>query len=458
MSHAKSSQFTDALEFPMPSKHDAERLILGCILLVNDLLAEVAAHLLPTDFFFPAHAKVYRAMLTLHKRTGIVDPTALADEMRAVGTLDEVGDLAFIASLYEGAPRFSNVDSYVRLVKDAATSRALIASANAAMQRAFADDVLPDEQLATLRRALDQIEARRAVANGLSGGEAVEAHLAELRTLYASDKHFLGVGTGLMELDYTLGGLQRGELIVIAARPSMGKTAAAARIVQGVAEFKLNDPGVIVAFTLEMSKAAFGSRLAYGIGKVDSQRARNKRLTRTEQGYLEEARDRIAQWPLVIFDATEAPTVQAQSAIVRQMQRQHGTINAVVVDYLGLCKFAGSNSDNENWLLDEISKQHKEIAKRFNAPVVLLSQLSRANEKRGDKRPMLSDLRSSGGIEQNADVVIFLHNEGYYDKHAIQNVTEWIVAKQRNGALRTIEMKWEPTYAWFDNREVWASV
>lgn len=454
MSNAKSSQLKDVLDKPLPHNTDAERMLLGIILLDNLVLGEVAARLTARDFFVPSNGKIFAAMCKLHERTGMVEPVSLCDELRATGDIDGVGGAAYIASLFDGCPRFSNVEPYIRLVLDASTARRLINASNAAMTRAIDDEILPDAQITTLRKDLDDIEAGRTISEGYTGGEAVELYLRELGELYASEKPFLGVATGLNALDYTLGGMQREDLILVGARPSMGKTSAAARLVQGVAESRFNDEGQTIVFSLEMSPESFAARLACGIAKVDSQRARNKRLTREEWTRLADAQARIAGWPLTIYGGQDAASVQSQGAILRKIERKHKRINAVFCDHLGFCQYSGRHTDNNNVLLDWITKYQKALAKQFGIPYILLSQLSRANESRANKRPQLSDLRDSGSLEQNADVVIFPHREHYYDKNADETEAEWNIAKQRNGALRTITLNWEPTFAWFENREI----
>lgn len=436
----------------MPANAEAERMVLGCILLDNALLADAAAQISASDFFTPSNAKVFRAMGSLHERTGAIDPLSLKDELRASGELDAVGGAAYVAGLLDGVPRFPSIDAYLRLVKDAATSRALIALGNQVMRRALDDSELPDAQLAQVRYAVDQIEAKRTVAQGMTGGAAVNEYLHKIKTLQDSGRPFLGVATGLTELDYTLGGLQRGDLIIIGARPSMGKTSAAARMVQGIAESPLNERGQIVVFSLEMSRVDFAARLACGIVGLNSERARNGQLNRNEWALLAEAEERIASWPLTIFGSEDGTSVQAHGALLRQLQREHGAINGVFVDHLGFCTYAGYDTDKLTVLFDRITKYQKQLAKQFNVPFVILSQLSRANEARGNKRPMLSDLRDSGAIEQQADVVIFPHRENYYDKNAPEDEAEWAIAKQRNGALRTLTLKWTGRCAWFDNQ------
>jgi replicative DNA helicase len=392
-------------------------------------------------------------MKALHARTGVIDPIALADELRRSGEIDEVGGAAYIASLFDGVPRFSTLTNYLRLVKDAAISRALISTGNGIAARAVDGSEQPEDMLAQARKEIDEIELSRAVSSGQAGDIAIGEYIAELEELYNSEKPFLGLGTGIYSLDYSMGGFQRGELVVVGARPSMGKTAAAARIIQGMAEYRYNEEPVIVIFSLEMKTSAFMARIVHGLARVDAMRARNKQLTKEEWSRLFAAHAQVAKWKVVVFGLKDANTPAAQNAAIRRVQREHGKVSAVFLDHLGFCSFPGIRTDNRNVLWDEVTRAQKAIALAYNVPFVVLCQLSRANESRADKRPMLSDLRESGGIEQNADAVIFVHRENYYDKAANPILAEWIIAKQRNGVTRTVELRYDEKLAWFDNLE-----
>lgn len=444
----------DTYEKPLPNHTVSEQAILGSIMLNNELLAETRAVLEIDDFFLPSHRTILETYEAMAERGEALDPVTVMEEMRRVGTLDRVGGATYIAGLIGGdCTRFpESLQTHLNAVKDSSILRQLAKAGSLITCEALDAEDLPDNQLSKARRLIERIEDRRPLPDLRSALMACDEYDARLSALYDSDRPFLGIGTGCYKLDFQLGGMQRSDLIIVAARPSMGKTAALGRLAAGVAQSRDNDNPVQVVFTLETPPKELAFRLRCGMGKVDSLTVRNKRATVQDFQRLERAKQVMAEWKLFLFGQEDgAGSVREQAALLRRVQREHGHIDAIYLDHLSFCSF-DRQTQSRAIELDLITQEQKRMAVRHDAPFVVLSQLSRANSARGEKRPQLSDLRDSGGIEQNADVVIFLHREFYYDKRADPTLAEWNIAKQRNGPLATVEMNFDSRYAWFENR------
>lgn len=441
-------------EKPLPNHTVSEQATLGSIMLNNELLAETRAVLEIDDFFLPSHRTILETYEVMAARGEAIDPVTVMEEMRRAGTIERVGGGTYLAGLVGGdCTRFpESLQSHLKAIKNASILRQLAKAGSLITCEALDADGLPDEQLSKARRLIERIEDRRPLPDLRSALMACDEYDDRLRALYDSERPFLGVGTGCYNLDYQLGGLQRSDLIIIAARPSMGKTAALGRIAAGVAQSKFNDDPVQVVFTLETPPKELAFRLRCGLGKVDSLKVRNKGAKAPDFQRLEMIKQVMAEWRLFFFGQEDgASNVREQAALLRRVQREYGRIDAIYLDHLSFCYY-GSDVGNRARELDLITQEHKRMAVRHDAPFVVLSQLSRANTTRTEKRPTLSDLRESGQIEANADVVIFVHRECYYDKKADPTLAEWNIAKQRNGPLATIEMNFDARYAWFENR------
>lgn len=444
----------DLFDKPLPSHTEAEQSILGSIMLNNELLAETLAVLEVDDFFLPSHRTILHCYCAMSGRGEALDPVTVMEELRRNGELDRIGGATYIAGLIGGnCTRFpESLQTHLKTVKGLSMLRQLAKAGSAITCAALDAEELPEDQIARARRQIERIEDRRPLPELRSALMACDEYDARLAELYESDKPFLGVGTNCYKLDYQLGGMQRTDLIVVAARPSMGKTAALGRLAAGVAQSKHNGNPVQVIFTLETPPRELSFRMRCGMAKVDSLTVRNKRATERDFQRLAAIKEVMAEWKLFFFGQEDgAGSVREQAALLRRVEREHGHIDAIYLDHLSFCHM-GTRVDTRARELDLITQAQKQMAVRHDAPFVVLSQLSRANMARGNKRPTLSDLRESGGIEQNADVVIFLHREFYYDKRADPTLAEWDIAKQRNGPLMTIEMNFDARYAWFENR------
>lgn len=432
----------------VPHDLEAERVLIGCVLLNNQMYADVAAELRTSDFFLVSHREIWDAIGGVLGRGIALDFITLAEQLRAQDRLEKVGGVSAISRLTDGIPRFSNLEEYVRIVKGKSISRQLLNTGAVISSLGYDLSRTPEEQLDEAHRQLVAISAGD---NGklVTAGEVGFRTIQDLEDFLASERAYTGIATGLTDLDFAMGGMQRGDLIIDAARPSMGKTALALRMTQGVAESRHNEDPVQIFFSTEMSEDSLIRRLQFGVGGVDSAKIRAKRLDREDWRKILAAQERIANWKLVIDD--KARTTMEMRRAIRRAVREYGKIDVIYQDHIGLVNGKPAPHENRNREVGRITWEMKEIAKEFNAPFVALCQLSRANQARPDKRPSISDLRDSGEIEQNADVVLFPHREGYYNKEASPSDAEIGIGKQRNGPTPRIELCWLTASAWYEN-------
>lgn len=433
------------LERPLPNDAEAERAILGSIILDNAQIAGVVETLVPQNFYVPAHRRIFDAMLELFGKGSAIDPILIQAELKRIGELESVGGMGFISNLHYGLPRISNLSAYVERVRDTSQVRSLIRAAN---HIASAGLEAEDDAEVLIERAEAEIYAVR--GNQQRNQMAKISTLADSRIEAAqvrqeSGKHITGLTTGYIELDSMLAGLQKSNLIVVAARPSMGKTSMCLNIGQNAAK----DGAVVGVFSLEMSKEELTDRLLSSTASIDSHRLRTGHLSRDEWARLAQARGEVSDLPLFIDDTASLSIMQLR-AKARRLASAQKRLDLIIVDYLQLMRSTKAESRFQE--VSEIARELKSIAKEFDIPLVVLSQLSRAPEQRTDHRPMLSDLRESGEIEQAADVVAFIYREEVYnrtDENA--GTAEIILAKQRNGATGTIKLAFMKEFTRFGN-------
>ena len=440
-----------AIERNLPTSIEVERCVLGSILLDDSLFPQVAGRLEVNDFAIDKHRRIFLRMEDLQRRGEGIDDYTLAEELSRHDQLASCDGVAYIASLSEGMPRLSSIDDYVKIVKDKSLLRQLIHIADSIVSRSIegsqqVDEVLAETEAAILKVGDAQLRSEladpRQIIEGLDGG--VEAFLDP-------GKRAQGLSTPFVMFDELTTGLQAGELIVIAARPSMGKTALALNIAWHVAA----DLPVAV-FSLEMSKESLLTRLLCATARVDSQHFRGGYLGQDERQRLRSALGQLVASKLFIDDSANVNLMEI-SAKCRRLRAAHGRLGLIVVDYLQLVAPESGEKrrfDNRTQEISALSRGLKLLAKDLRVPVMALSQLSRAPEMRtGSKRPQLSDLRDSGSIEQDADVVAFIFREEVYkqDREDLQGLAELIVAKQRNGPTKTIELAFLNKYVKFEN-------
>ncbi len=426
---------TDTAARALPHNLEAERSILGAILIRNDAF-NVAAELIDADDFFrDAHRRVFDKMVDLNERGQAIDLVTLRDELSRSGELEPVGGPAYISSLADGVPRSTNVEHYARIVKERATLRNLIAAANRIEAEAYA---AREEAAVVLDRAEQEIFsiAEGRIRSGFVPiGELARDSFDTIERLQSVRSAVTGVPTGFVDIDEMTAGLQPADLVIVAARPSMGKTAFALNVGAHVGTTGERTVGV---FSLEMSKEQLFLRMLTSAAQIDSHRFRTGLLTESDYGRLSEAITSLSE-ARVHIDDTPSLGVLEMRAKSRRLKAEHG-LDLLVIDYLQLMQGRG-RFENRNQEIASISRSLKALAKELDVPVVALSQLSRAPESRSDKRPQLSDLRESGALEQDADVVLFIFREDMYEETPEnENVAEIIVGKQRNGPTGTVKL------------------
>ena len=426
----------------LPNDQNAERSILGAIML-DDKALTATSFLSPADFWGPQHRAIFGGMRELEGKSIAIDAVTLTEQLRVDGALERVGGPAYIAGLDASMATAANAAHHGRIVAELALRRRVIDLAKRTLALAADDETETEELVGGIQR--DALELGAVGAERISSARelALEA-MAHVEAMHERPEDVRGVSTGLVDFDRMTGGLQKAELVIVAARPSMGKTAWCLNIAANAA---LHDVPAAV-FSLEMSRRALGLRLVSSEARIAGSRLRSGRVGDDEWEHIAAASNRLSAAPLWVDDSS-SPTVFDLRAGCRKVQaKARRPLGLVVVDYLQLVR-AGKAESREQ-AVSEVTRGLKARAKDLNAPVVALSQLSRALEKRDDKRPMLSDLRESGSIEQEADLVAFIHREDYYDGRAPRGVAEIIVAKQRNGPTGTIKAIWHEEFTRFE--------
>jgi replicative DNA helicase len=417
------------LERPMPSNLDAERSILGAILLDNNALNTAIEALKPDDFFIPQHRSIFNQMMALGEAQHAIDLVTLTEELHRRGELESSGGAPYLASLVDGVPRVSNVEHYARIVKEKAMLRNLIHATHNIQQHAFdgedgADTILDNAESSIFALAEDRIKAGL-----LPIKDIVRDNFERLEKIFREGKSVTGISTGYGELDKLLSGLQPSELIILAGRPSQGKTALALNMAENIA---IRGGLPVAVFSLEMSKESLLQRLVASVAQVDAHKFRTGHLSREDWRRMTEGLGQISSAPLWIDDAGSISVLEI-GAKARRLKRDKG-LSLLIVDYLQLITARGRfNSRQEE--VASISRGLKGLAKELRIPVLVLSQLTRAPE-REERGPQLSDLRESGAIEQDADVVMFIYRPNFFKLDVTpeeREMADILIAKQRNG-------------------------
>ncbi len=444
----------DAIEKGLPVNVDAERFVLGSILLDDSLFIQAAGTLEADDFSLEKHRRIFRRMGDLQERNEKIDRITVANELMKFSELEACDGLSYLVSLDDGLPQIPNLDSYIRIVKDKAVLRRIIFASQNMMNRCLMGEEEPGEILAGAEETLLKLGEAR-VKNGLvTPHQILQDYEGGINAFLDPSKRIKGISTGFTKLDEMTGGLHGGDLFIIAARPSMGKTAFALNIAQHVA-LKLKQTCAI--FSLEMSKESLLTRMLCATARVDSQRFRAGYLTQEERRKLNHGLHELAEAPLYIDDSPGLHLMDMHAKLRRlgaERQTSGNKLGLVIVDYLQLMTGRG-RFENRNQEVSALSRGMKLLGKEMNVPMMVLSQLSRAVETRqGDHRPQLSDLRESGSIEQDADVVGFIFREEVYnrDREDLRGLAEFIVAKQRNGPVGTVNMVFLHAQTKFENR------
>jgi replicative DNA helicase len=428
-----------ALASSLPANVEAERSILGAILLDNFSYNQAAEHLRPEDFSLDSHRRIYTRMVDLAESSRPIDMITLVEELDRRKELEAIGDVGYISGLVDGVPDRPSIEHYIKIVRDKSLLRGLIHAANAAIVRAGEQGDAAEEILNDAEAAIFQLSEKR-IGRGFMGvQEIVKESFGSIDALLQRGQRITGLATHYTDLDEMTSGLQRSDLVIIAARPSMGKTAFAMNIAENAA---IEDQKVVGMFSLEMSREALLLRLLCSKARVDSHKMRTGSLWRDDMDKVVRAMDQLAQAPIFIDD-TPGISLSEMRAKARRLQQSQGGVDLIIVDYLQLMSGGSRRYENRTQEVSAISRGLKALAKELKVPVVALSQLSRAPESRGgDHRPQLADLRESGSIEQDADVVAFIFREEVYkpDEPELDGIAEIIIAKQRNGPTGRIKL------------------
>src|ERR687891_3023302 len=428
-----------AAERILPHNLEAERSVLGAILVHNDAFTLAAEVIDAAVFYRDAHRRIFDRMVALNERHQAIDFVTLKEELARGGQLDEVGGPAYVASLADGVPRATNIEYYSRIVKEKSTLRNLIYAANKILTNAYEADQESDLILDEAESAIFSVADDRLKAGFVPMRDLVKESFPKIEQLFEQKRLITGVPTGFVDLDAITRGFQKGDLVIIAARPSMGKTSLVLNVAQYVA--LQPDQGAVGVFSLEMSKESLFLRLLTSEAQIDSHRLMSGAIGQKDYSRISHALETLSAMRLHIDDTANIGVLEMRAKARRPQADQHG-LSLLGVDYIQLMSRRG-RFQNRTLELASISRSMKGLAKELNVPVVVLSQLSRAPEARSDHRPQLSDLRESGALEQDADVVIMIFREDAYNRdpnNPDAGTAELIVAKQRNGPTGTVRL------------------
>ncbi|MEW6210067.1 MAG: replicative DNA helicase [Acidobacteriota bacterium] len=429
----------------LPSNIEAERSILGAILLDNSVCNQAVELLKRDDFFLDSHRKIFDKMIALSERGSPIDLVTLTDELRKAGEFEQVGGATYIASLIDGVPRTDTIEPYAKIVKAKTMLRKLITASNQIIARAFDEEDDPEVIVDEAERMIFQIAEDRIRQGFQYIGDVAQRRLEQIEQMAGRPEMITGVPTGFTDFDQMTSGLQRQDLIIIAARPSLGKTALALNM----AQYAAKNGHTVGIFSLEMSAEQLVSRLLCSEARVDAHRLRTGYLNREEWARLADALRRLTETQIYIDD-TAGIGVLEMRAKSRRLKAEHG-LDLLIVDYLQLMSGRG-RIESRQQEVSQISRDLKGLAKEIDIPVIALSQLSRAPETRSDHRPQLSDLRESGGLEQDSDLVCFIYREEIYNQtDENRGTAELIIGKQRNGPTGTVNLAFLKEFTRFEN-------
>ncbi|HXW54302.1 MAG TPA: replicative DNA helicase [Candidatus Cybelea sp.] len=447
-----------ALERPLPQNLAAERSILGAVLLDNHALNAAVERLRADDFFLPQHRLIFERMVQIAEKQQAIDTVTLMEDLARNGQLESAGGIPYLSQLADGLPRVTNVDHYARIVKEKAVLRNLVFSASAIQEQALAAADDADAILDRAESAIFQLAEDRVRAGLVGVKELVRENFERLERIFSQGRRITGLATGYADLDNQTAGLQASELVILAARPSMGKTALALNIAENVA-LRRHEP--VAVFSLEMSKESLLLRLLASEARVDAHKFRTGHLNRDDWAKITSALATLGEAPLWIDDSASS-TVLEMGAKARRLKRDRG-LSLMIVDYLQLVlptqRGRGTNRQEE---VSSISRALKGLAKELKVPVLVLSQLTRAPE-REERKPQLADLRESGAIEQDADVVLFINRPNFYKTDLPEEdraKAELIVAKQRNGPTGSLNFVFLARHTRFEEAapDAWTTI
>jgi replicative DNA helicase len=431
-----------------PQNLEAEQAVLGAVLLSDTALPAliIDERLRPEDFYREAHAVIYAAMLAMHNRGEPVDPLMLGEYLKQAGELERVGGQAAIDLLSGPVPSIANVRSYAKIVRENAMLRRLLRASYEIQQRVHNHEAPPRELVDLAERSILEVAHTDRRKDFRPIDDLLYAELDKLQELSQSGKAITGTRSGFDDLDTVTGGFQPGNLIILAARPSMGKSALMANFCENAA---LGDGKAVALFSLEMSESELAQRFIASQASIKGDDLRKGRVQESRWGRIMEASNRLASSPLFIDDSSDLSVLDVRAKARRLLQQNPDGLGLLVIDYLQLMRGDGA-TDNRVEQIGQISRGLKTLARELDVPVIALSQLNRGVEQRTDKRPVLSDLRESGSIEQDADLVMFIYRDEYYhDDSDREGIADLIISKHRNGGLATVELTFQKEYPRF---------
>lgn len=432
--------------------HDlvAEQSVLGAVFISPETMTSLADELTPDDFYKPANKIVFKTMLSLLEKGEPIDATTMVSALTNQGDISNIGGINYVVELVNSTPTSKNVEHYAKLVKEKATLRKVIADLSDSLSSAYQGDVSISDIISKTEKSMLDISNQNTGTGFRNVADILDTHMQIVETRSQTDGFVTGLSTGFVGLDKITTGLHEGNLIILAARPAMGKTALALNIAKHVATME-RKPAVI--FSLEMGAEELIERMVASEGMIPGYHLKTGNLSTDEWKRLVHAQSNLYDVPIFVDDTAGIRISDIRSK-ARKLSQEMGGLGIIIIDYLQL--ITGSKRENRQQIVSEISRELKILAKDLRVPVIALSQLSRSVEQRQDKRPMLSDLRESGSIEQDADIVAFLYREAYYqkeqaDSQEANNVTELILEKNRHGSLGTVKLYFHKEYTKFSN-------
>jgi len=430
-----------------PQNLEAEQSVLGGILIDNQTFHKVIEQLTPDQFYRPANAKIFRAMCELSSKAEPIDVVTLTAKMKELDVFEESGGAAYLADLLERVPTAIHAEYHAKLVAEQSIKRNLVSACTDIGSRGMDPAETSEELLDYAERTIFSLASDRKTRTVAPIRDIVRSAFVELEKRYDNQDSLTGIPTGFIDLDKLTTGLQPSDLIIVACRPSMGKTSFALGVTRHAA---VHAKAPIIFFSLEMAKEQLVTRLLAAEAKVDSQRIRTGRLTEGDWAKLTRAAGMISEAPIYIDD-TPALTVLEMRGRARRLKAELGSLGVVIVDYLQIMGTA-RHAESREKAISDISRSLKALAKELQVPVIALSQLNRNIDLRQDKRPMMADLRESGAIEQDADIIVFIHREATENQQPnTPSIAEFIVGKHRNGPCGTVKVVWLGQFATFEN-------
>lgn len=431
-----------------PQNIEAEQSVLGAMIISKDAIAEATQILLDTDFYREAHRITFSVMVDIFSRNEPVDLITVTEQLRKNNQLEKVGGITFLTTLANSVPTAANIAYHAKIVKEKSQLRSLINTATTIAALGYEDDEDVDALLDKSEKMILDVASNRTVGDFIPIKTILLDTFSKIEQMHEAKGGITGLSTGFKDLDKLTSGFQTSDLILVAARPSMGKTAFTLNIATHAA---IHSKEPVAFFSLEMSKEQLVQRMLCSEGAIDSQRMRTGGLVDDDWQRLISAADRLSSAPIFIDDTPGISIMELRSK-ARRLKLEKG-LSLIIIDYLQLMQGRGNGKgDNRQQEISEISRSLKALARELNVPVVALSQLSRSVESRQIKRPMLSDLRESGSLEQDADIVMFLYREDYYNPDTEnKNITDVIIAKHRNGPVDTIQLYFQKEFTRFRN-------